>query len=199
MELTNKEKKHLQSVSRLLAKVLRHTPDELGVTLDAHGWVSVPTLLKALDEKGRKISLEGLYWIVETSSKKRFTLTPDGQRIRAAQGHSIGVDLALRAITPPDFLFHGTAAHNIDAIRNQGLIAGQRQHVHLSANRATATQVGARHGAPVVLTIDTSAMITVGLAFYQADNGVWLTNHIAPHFINFDDANASIEPSTNNK
>ena len=54
MELTNKEKKHLQSVSRLLAKVLRHTPDELGVTLDAHGWVSVPTLLKALDEKGRK-------------------------------------------------------------------------------------------------------------------------------------------------
>ena len=34
--------------SQALARVLRHAPDSVGVTLDAAGWVGVPALLDAL-------------------------------------------------------------------------------------------------------------------------------------------------------
>jgi len=198
MEMTNSKKKHLQNVSRFLTKVLRHTPDELGLELGDNGWVQVSELLTALDKSGREVSPEELVWIVETNEKKRFTLTTDGGKIRAAQGHSVKVDLSLDPVNPPEILFHGTATQNIAAIREQGLASGERQHVHLSANRETATQVGARHGQPVILTVDTSAMINAGVLFYQADNGVWLTDHVAPHFLNFaevDDASEALAPN----
>jgi RNA:NAD 2'-phosphotransferase (TPT1/KptA family) len=45
---------------------------------------------------------------------------------------------------------------------------------------ATATQVGARREAPVILTVDAAAMHAAGHAFYQAANGVWLTDHVPP-------------------
>jgi putative RNA 2'-phosphotransferase len=48
------------------------------------------------------------------------------------------------------------------------------------ATPATATQVGARREAPVILTVDAAAMHAAGHAFYQAANGVWLTDHVPP-------------------
>jgi hypothetical protein len=38
----------------------------------------------------------------------------------------------------------------------------------------------ARHEAPVILTVDAAAMHVAGHAFYQAANGVWLTDHVPP-------------------
>jgi putative RNA 2'-phosphotransferase len=49
-----------------------------------------------------------------------------------------------------------------------------------AATPATATQVGARREAPVILTVDAAAMHAAGHAFYQAANGVWLTDHVPP-------------------
>jgi putative RNA 2'-phosphotransferase len=48
------------------------------------------------------------------------------------------------------------------------------------ATPTTATQVGARREAPVILTVDAAAMHAAGHAFYQAANGVWLTDHVPP-------------------
>jgi putative RNA 2'-phosphotransferase len=38
----------------------------------------------------------------------------------------------------------------------------------------------ARREAPVILTVDAAAMHAAGHAFYQAANGVWLTDHVLP-------------------
>jgi RNA:NAD 2'-phosphotransferase (TPT1/KptA family) len=43
-----------------------------------------------------------------------------------------------------------------------------------------ARQPGARREAPVILTVDAAAMHAAGHAFYQAANGVWLTDHVLP-------------------
>ena len=51
------------------------------------------------------------------------------------------------------------------------------------ATPATATQVGARREAPVILTVDAAAMYAAGHAFYQAANGVWLTHHVPPGYL----------------
>ena len=182
--MTNNSKKNLQKVSRLLAKVLRHAPEELGLTLDANGWIAADVLRDALAAKGLGITAEELTVIVQTSDKKRFTLTEDGSRIRAAQGHSVEVDLGIPPSTPPAVLYHGTAVKNLLSIRQEGLLAGNRQQVHLSADRETALRVGTRHGSPIILTVDARAMQETGeIAFYQAENGVWLTDYVAPKYL----------------
>jgi putative RNA 2'-phosphotransferase len=37
-----------------------------------------------------------------------------------------------------------------------------------------------RHGAPVIFRVDTVRLHADGQTFWQADNGVWLTHHVAP-------------------
>jgi RNA:NAD 2'-phosphotransferase (TPT1/KptA family) len=37
--------------------------------------------------------------------------------------------------------------------------------------------------APVILTVDAAAMHAAGHAFYQAANGVWLTDHVPPGYL----------------
>ncbi|MGK5028692.1 RNA 2'-phosphotransferase [Janthinobacterium sp. DSP2-3-3] len=65
------------------------------------------------------------------------------------------------------------------------MLPGSRKHVHLSANGETAVAVGARHGKPVVLTVDAAAMQAQGQVFYVSDNGVWLTQAVPARFIGF--------------
>jgi putative RNA 2'-phosphotransferase len=101
----------------------------------------------------------------------------------ASQGHSIAVDLALQPGVPPPLLYHGTASRFLKSILASGLRAGARQHVHLSADLQTATRAGARHSFPTVLRVDAARMHADGIAFYQSDNGVWLTGAVAPRYL----------------
>jgi putative RNA 2'-phosphotransferase len=169
----------VSSLSRLLAYALRHDPGALGVTLDGAGWVQVEVLLAALAANGRTVDLAALERVVDgvgAGGKRRFELV-DG-RVRAAQGHSLPVDLGLAAEVPPAVLFHGTVGRCLAGIRADGLLPGSRRHVHLSATREEAAVVGARRGRPVVLTIDAAGMYADGAVFHVAANGVWLTEHV---------------------
>ena len=176
---------HLIRISKFLSLVLRHKPEAAGLQLDTNGWAVVDELLAALRAAGMEVDLPLLQRVVATNDKKRFSFSPDGQLIRASQGHSINVDLALEPVCPPAVLYHGTATRFLDSIREQGLRPGSRQHVHLSADSLTAAQVGARHGHPVVLTIDSAGMYSNGLAFYRSDNDVWLTGSVPVVYMHF--------------
>jgi putative RNA 2'-phosphotransferase len=171
----------LTTASRFLAYVLRHHPQTVGITLDEGGWVEVPTLLAALAAHGRPMDRALLARLVAGTDKRRFQL--DGDRIRAAQGHSVPVDLGLEPVTPPAVLYHGTVARFLPAIRAEGLRPGRRRHVHLSTDAQTAATVGARRGPPVVLTVDAAGMHQAGHRFYRADNGVWLTRAVPPGWL----------------
>ena len=173
--------------SRLLSRVLRHDPGAIGVELDASGWIDVGVLLAALQEKRRDFSHDCLLEIVATNDKRRFVLSEDGARIRAAQGHTLGIDLELAPSSPPAALFHGTALRKLPAIREQGLRRGKRDHVHLSLDTDTARTVGARYGEPVVLTVDATGMEDSGYVFYLSENDVWLTDSVPLEFIEFPD------------
>ena len=165
------------SASKFLSLILRHKPEAAGLTLDAEGWAEVDAILAATDLLADRAHLER---IVAESDKKRFVMSSDGRLIRAAQGHSVDVDLGLSPVTPPDTLFHGTASRFVDAICLEGLKPGSRRYVHLSATEELAHAVGRRHGKPVVLEVDARAAHDVGQNFYLAENGVWLTNPLAP-------------------
>jgi putative RNA 2'-phosphotransferase len=171
--------------SKFMSKVLRHDPQSVGLRLDDAGWVDVDELLGAAKGAGVGMDRETLERVVAENDKKRFALSPDGQRIRASQGHSVAVELGLEPVTPPEVLYHGTADRNLDSIRAQGLIPGRRTHVHLSADEATAVNVGQRHGRPVVLRVAAGALHRAGHPFYRSDNGVWLTAAVPPEHIEF--------------
>ena len=176
----------IKHISKFMSLVLRHAPDTIGITLDAHGWVDVGQLLEHAARHGEAVTREELDTVVFTSDKQRFAFSEDALRIRASQGHSIAaVDLDLAPAEPPAVLYHGTALRFLASIAEQGLRPGARNHVHLSRDPGTGVVVGQRHGRPVVLTVDAAAMHGLGHRFYVSDNGVWLTADVPPAFITF--------------
>ncbi len=163
-------------LSRRIAMILRHRPESAGITLDAHGWVPVPTLLAALG-----ITRAELDAVVGGNDKARFAIEDD--RIRASQGHSrrVAVDLGLEPADPPAELFHGTPAGNLPSILRDGLRPRSRHHVHLSPDTATAVKVGRRRSAEVVvLRVAAAEMAAAGHVFHRSANGVWLTTAVPP-------------------
>ena len=177
--------KTVRQTSKFLSLILRHQPETIGITLDPQGWVAVETLLSQLAAHGQPVSLPLLQHVVSTNDKQRFAFSPDGTQIRANQGHSIDVELGLQAVTPPDLLYHGTVEEFLAFIHADGLRKMSRQHVHLSADLETATKVGGRRGKPLILVVRAGELHAAGHAFYRSENGVWLTDHVPPSFIDF--------------
>jgi len=177
-----------ESTSKFLSLVLRHEPQRIGLTLDSEGWADLERLIELANAAGVALTRERVLDIVAASDKQRFALSDDGNRIRANQGHSVAVDLKLDAQMPPDVLFHGTATRFAASIRERGLLPGARQHVHLSTTAATATEVGARHGKPLVLTVRAADMQRDGYPFHRAANGVWLTAAVPAAYLVFPEA-----------
>lgn len=176
--------KRLNETSKFLSYILRHEPHTIGLQLDTEGWADIDSLISGAAKEGRILDQATIQTVVNSNDKQRFTLSDDGLRIRAVQGHS-ATDVNLQHIEkePPEFLFHGTATRFLESILQQGLIAGSRHHVHLSQDTLTAITVGQRYGKPVVLKIESLRMYQQGFKFFQAENSVWLTEAVPVNFI----------------
>ena len=117
----------MKHISKQISYLLRHNSKPL--EMDKNGWVDVFDLIKHIG-----ISRESLDVIVQTNNKKRFSFNEDKTKIRANQGHSLDVDVELKEMKPPEFLYHGTALKNKNSILNSGIKKMDRIHVHLSAD-----------------------------------------------------------------
>ena len=177
------ESERTTSISKYLSLVLRHNPAAAGITLDAEKWVGVEDLLAGAARHGHTFTRAELEAVVQNNEKQRFAFSPDVQRIRANQGHSMSIDLGLTPETPPEVLYHGTVDRFLSSIMSRGLEKGSRQHVHLSPDVDTATRVGSRRGKPLILKIDAASMHSAGFRFFCSANGVWLTDHVPPRYI----------------
>jgi putative RNA 2'-phosphotransferase len=167
-------------ISKFMSLVLRHEPQALGVTLDQNGWTDFIDFAEKMKAKFG-ISEADLRGLIVTNPKQRFIIE-DG-KVRANQGHSLDVDLALEATTPPDVLFHGTTQSAWASIKTQGLLKRDRQHVHLSKDLETAQIVAKRRKGPwTILAIDAKAMSATHKFFLSA-NAVWLVDDVPPAHI----------------
>jgi putative RNA 2'-phosphotransferase len=170
--------------SRFLSYVLRHAPETIGLTLDREGWADMATLMEGAGKAGRDLDLMLIRAVVAGSDKKRFSISEDGLRIRAVQGHSTPtVALTFAERQPPTVLYHGTATRFVESILSEGLKARARQYVHLSEDMATAVAVGKRYGKLVVLKIDALRMHQQGFRFLLAENGVWLVESVPSRYV----------------
>ena len=115
-------------LSKFLSLILRHDPGSIGLALDDGGWAEVADIVA---KAGFAVTPDEIAEVVRNSDKQRFSLSEDGTRIRANQGHSIDVDLGLVPVAPPDILFHGTGEGSVAAILAEGLKPIAWKHVHL--------------------------------------------------------------------
>ena len=175
----------LTSKSKFLALVLRHAPQEIGLTLDSNGWADVGELVEKMNSHESDLTLVELQKIVATDSKKRYSFSEDGMKIRANQGHSVKVDVGLREAVPPMYLYHGTADKSCESIDGEGLKKMSRLYVHLSTDYQTAVKVGSRHGRTVVYKVFAKDMHNAGFKFFLSENGVWLTDRVPPEFLQY--------------
>ena len=173
-----------KKISRILSLVLRHDPKSIGLTLDEDGWAVLDDLVAGLKKDGKKVDRALVETVVANSDLQRFTISEDGLKIRANEGHSVEVKLELEEKAPPTWLFHGTSLAALHKIEGEGLLRKERDYVHIWSDQASARKAAQRKGKPVVVEVASRMMEKHGHVFYQADNGVWMTDHVPPDYLN---------------
>ncbi len=177
--------KNLKHISKFLSLVLRHKPEEIGISMDANGWVDVDELIEKCTSRNMYLDFETLEEVVLTNDKQRFAFNDEYTKIRANQGHTVNVDLEFEPTKPADFLYHGTVEKYLTNIKSNGLQKMKRLHVHLSKDLETAIKVGSRRGQPIILKINASKMHEDGYPLYLSKNGVWLCDEVPVEYIEF--------------
>jgi putative RNA 2'-phosphotransferase len=197
--------KDLAKLSHILSYALRHNPLKYNLVLDKEGWTSISELLFALslhhyhhsNKWLRHIEKQNLEEVITRSEKVRFEIKDD--KIRALYGHSSSYSsfipftkIQKKASKPPDILYHGTSPSAAKNIMSEGLRPMNRQYVHLSTDKYTASQVGKRktilkkeeEQQPVIIAISAIEAYNTGVYhFYQASDSVWLSDYIHPNFM----------------
>lgn len=160
-------------MSKFLSGTLRHFPDESGVVLDEAGWTRYEELLEAAVSRYRWARPEHVDAVIETDPKGRFER--DDDRVRAAYGHSVEVELDDGGKDTPEVLYHGTARRNVEPIREDGVVPKGRNEVYLSETIEGARDVGKRHGDAVVFEVNAS-----GLDVTERGDGVYAVDYVPP-------------------
>jgi len=178
-------------LSKLMSYLLRHRPDEAGLTLDENGLVPLSALLAAIRLRSGYtwVAAEDIREVVATSDKQRFRLVgvrPGEDCIGARYGHNQRVRPVAPGtpVEPPELLYHGTARRAVPAILAAGLQPRGRQFVHLSTTPNSARGVGRRRDdQPALLVIHAQSAHADGLTFYAPTPDVYLVSHVPPAYI----------------
>lgn len=171
-------------LSKLLALMLRHEPEQFGLTLDQNGFAPLNDVLRAVQtrKKWGATTLADIRYVVRNSDKQRYEIAED--KIRARYGHSVTEKIEHEPIEPPQILYHGTSPNALDSIKTDGLCSMKRQYVHLSIEPEQAHMVGARHHPhPIILQVRAHEAWQNGVKFYQPEARLFLADEVPPEFI----------------
>ncbi|HUS98745.1 MAG TPA: RNA 2'-phosphotransferase [Candidatus Thermoplasmatota archaeon] len=177
--------RELDSLGRIMAGVLRHFPEKLGIMVDGHGWVDISEFVEAVG-----VSRSGFQWLREhhieaialTDPKGRYQI--DGGMIRATYGHTI--DIRLDDLPPAeiDEFYYPVTEEEIDIILEGGLNPIDRKNVHLSGSIEKAIEAGkVRTEVPLILRIDGKAARDDGVQIFRAGKDVYVTERIDAKYL----------------
>jgi putative RNA 2'-phosphotransferase len=191
--------RELDSLGRIMAGVLRHFPEKLGVTIDGHGWVDISEFVEAVG-----VSRSGFQWLRDhhveaialTDPKGRYQV--DGGMIRATYGHTIDVRLDDLPLAEIDDFYYPVTEEEIDIILEGGLNPIDRKNVHLSGSIEKAIEAGkVRTEIPLILRIDGKSAKEDGVKIYRAGKDVYITDRIDAKYISKADI-SEVSSSTEN-
>jgi putative RNA 2'-phosphotransferase len=173
----------LKRVSKQMALVLRHAPDRAGLILDPEGFVHIEDLVRALQSTIPEVDEGVVHAVVDLVEphKQRYSIIDDC--VRANYGHSTAERIQHDPAIPPDVLFHGTGIRAAPMILESGLRPMGRQYVHLTPDRKLAAAVGARHGRPCLIRVDSRSACAAGVVFFKANFTFWLALTVPPDYL----------------
>lgn len=174
---------NLVRISKLLALILRHRPEQFGIVLDAEGYADLQEVLAAVQTRIPGARLADLQAVVTEVEPEKSRYRIEGGEIRANYGHSLAGRIEQEREVPPAVLWHGTPESAVDEILKQGLLPMRRQYVHLTTDPGLARRIGQRHGRPLLLKIDAQRAHREGSVFYRANDAFWLSEHIPPTYL----------------
>ncbi|MEO0661185.1 MAG: RNA 2'-phosphotransferase, partial [Planctomycetota bacterium] len=117
-----------ERITRALAFMLRHQPEEFDLELDRYGWGDLEEVVYALQERvGADVDGEDVEEAIDGSDRKRYEVK-DG-KIRALYGHSFAIDPG-EPTEPPDELYIGIGSRDAARADENGLRSGRRAFLH---------------------------------------------------------------------
>ncbi len=167
----------IKVTAKFLTYVLGRRPDEFGLVPDAHGFVEIKELIKAMhEEQGwRHLRLGHL-------NELKLVLTPSpieikGKLIRAKDRSRLPVITHPKDL--PKTLYTSIRKRAYRTVLERGLAAGHRPHLLLTPDLSMAKRVGQRlDNDPVVLTVQVPLSQTKGTHYQQYGNHLYLADII---------------------
>lgn len=170
-----------ERITRSLAFMLRHQPEEFDLELDRHGFGDLEDVVCALNERlGDPIEAKDVSEAIDAGDRQRYEIS-DG-KIRALYGHSFPVDPG-ESVEPPEELFVGVGSRDADRASRSGLHSGRRAFLHLARTFDEAREMG-RRAAPeyAVITVHALDAWEDGIDFYDRIS-LFLSESIPTEFI----------------
>ena len=170
--------RRIKGQSKRLSWLLRHGAGGEGLAMDSAGWVRIQDLLAKL-----RLSQAELEMIVRENNKSRFEVS--GDLVRAAQGHSLEVMPVTQDALEASWsvyqhthgsIWHATQQRHVDSILAQGIMRGDRTHVHLASS--IDSHVGKRTNAPILVEVSVAQLRASGEEVFESPNGVVLTRYV---------------------
>ncbi len=171
----------IERITRSLAFMLRHQPEQFDLELDPHGFADVGEVVRALNERlGEPVHEADLTEAVRAGDRVRYEIR--GDKIRALYGHSIPVEPG-PASKPPDLLYVAIPTQDVERARRFGLRGGRRRFLHLALSEGDARESGRRSSEDyTVLTIRALEAWEEGVNFYDRQT-LWLAEEVPTHFL----------------
>jgi putative RNA 2'-phosphotransferase len=167
-----------------MVRALRHAPDLYSLELSSEGWAKIEDLLVLLrmdrPQWGR-LTWEDVEAAVREGQPGRFEI--QGDRIRAAYGHTITIAPRREPSMPPGKLFHATEEEALADIWRVGQRPMGRQFVHLTEDMEFALRIARFKEKGAVLVVDVVAAVGEGVVFYRANEHGWLVAELEPRFM----------------
>jgi len=173
----------MQKTAKRLAKIISYAlerrPDEFGLIPDSDGYVKIKTLLKALhEEEGlRHVRRSHLNEILVSLNDPPFEIVEN--RIRASSRTYPPTGQA--ATNLPKLLYACVRRKAYPYVLENGLSASSDSQLILCRDSEMALRIGKRQDqAPIILIVMTAKCAEQGVEFFEAGEGLYLADRIAP-------------------
>lgn len=170
-----------ERITRALAFMLRHQPEEFDLELDRFGWGDLEDVIYALQERiGSNIEEDDVVEAIEASDRQRYEIEDD--KIRALYGHSFPIDPG-EPTEPPDELYIGVGSRDAARAEDKGLRSGRRAFLHLARTEDEAREAGRRAAREyAIITVFAGEAYDEGIDFYDRGS-LFLADEIPVEFL----------------
>lgn len=183
--MTNKNKRKVANLSRLMNYILGNRPYEFGLVPDKEGYISLKELLKTINEEPNMAYVRESH-IREVLLNNRDSLFEINERkIRSTNRHFLPVNKEKDVTSPPKILFKGVKRKTYPFILRSGLLQEPKRHIVLTKDKDLAVRIARRlDQKPIILEIRAGTAAKNGITFYPFGHSLYLADRVPVQFIN---------------